>query len=431
MSSSIVLTYPYALGVPGGSSLDCTRTALHLRGAGADVTVISVSALPQAGWRHRRPPVPQSERGDAREEELRDHGVEVIRVAPHPIHPWLDSLGVRRAFGALSARGKIDVALGYWQEAAGLPDFVTSRGAHFGMIATAPYEVFLRGPRLDAAELFREPGKLRSRPRFAATLLYRMLFRNRVLRWVPEQLRKAILERPLRRADLVFARSGHVRTELVKSLGVSGERILVIPCGLDPAWSEVPRSAAEPVSRLVYFGALTREKGVFDALSALGQLAKRLPNPWTLRIAGPGPVGPVLEAARTAQIAERVEVLGSLDPSALRQLLAWAQLALLPSHFESFGLAVAEAQAAGLPVVAWAQGGVAETIEDGRTGHLVPFGDIGDLARRVEACFEDPERTHAMGLAGRSRATKLFSWPRGAEQMLESLLRLRSRAAIR
>ncbi|NIP32684.1 glycosyltransferase, partial [Candidatus Saccharibacteria bacterium] len=68
-----------------------------------------------------------------------------------------------------------------------------------------------------------------------------------------------------------------------------------------------------------------------------------------------------------------VKLLGKLDHQELVKALEWAQVVLLPSQFESFGLAVAEAQTAALPVIAYHSAAVTEMIEDGKTGWLVPL----------------------------------------------------------
>src|SRR5439155_25014186 len=130
---------------------------------------------------------------------------------------------------------------------------------------------------------------------------------------------------------------------------------------------------------LVFFGRLVREKGIGDALAALGQVA-RSGRDFRLRVLGSGNVAHVHALAREHGIAERVEVLPHQGDTRLQEELEEAQLALLPSHSESFGLSIAEAQAAGLPVVAYAAGSVPEVVEDGKTAWLARTHDIDGLA---------------------------------------------------
>ena len=112
---------------------------------------------------------------------------------------------------------------------------------------------------------------------------------------------------------------------------------------------------------------------------------------------------------------------GPLDDAALRRELQWAQLAVLPSHFEAFGLAFAEAQAAALPVVAYRAGSVPEVVEDGVTGWLGPTRDVEQLSANLNRALLDPAEARTRGLRGRERARSLFTWERTAETILGSL----------
>src|SRR6185436_2884357 len=136
--------------------------------------------------------------------------------------------------------------------------------------------------------------------------------------------------------------------------------------------------------------------------------------------------------ARQHGIAERVQVLPHQGDARLAEELERAELALLPSHSESFGLSIAEAQAAGLPVVAYAAGSVPEVVEDGRTAWLAPFGDVDGLARAVTAALSDPDECFWRGMRGRERVARLFRWEETAKRVLDGLASLapaRSRAA--
>jgi glycosyltransferase involved in cell wall biosynthesis len=79
------------------------------------------------------------------------------------------------------------------------------------------------------------------------------------------------------------------------------------------------------------------------------------------------------------------------------------------SYKEPFGRAIAEAQAVGMPVVAFDGGGVGEIVEHGQTGLLAPYGDMGAFARAMETFIEQPERIRTMGAKGRERIKKFFN----------------------
>jgi glycosyltransferase involved in cell wall biosynthesis len=100
------------------------------------------------------------------------------------------------------------------------------------------------------------------------------------------------------------------------------------------------------------------------------------------------------------------------------ELLRCADLFLLPSESESFGLAALEAMACGTPVVATRAGAFPEIVEDGISGLLVPPGDEAALARAIATMLENSLRCRAMGEAGARRIRERFSWRRSAEVML-------------
>lgn len=127
-----------------------------------------------------------------------------------------------------------------------------------------------------------------------------------------------------------------------------------------------------------------------------------------LTLVGDGPDRAVSEdLASRLGISDRVRFLGMRD--ALPELLAPANVFLLASSEESFGLSALEAMACGIPVVSTAVGGVAEVVEDGITGHLVGVADQEAFALRLRELFDDPGRARAMGQAGRARVLAHFS----------------------
>lgn len=113
----------------------------------------------------------------------------------------------------------------------------------------------------------------------------------------------------------------------------------------------------------------------------------------------------------------------------VRDLYEAADIALLPSVYEGFGLSLAEAMALELPVVATEVGGIPELVQDGRTGLLVPPADPAALARAVLRLAARPELRRWLGMGGRERVARLFSLDRAVEERqryyLEELARRR------
>jgi len=368
--------------------------ARHLALAGARVTVLCVSTA--GTTRFPRPALPAELQGHAIERELAGLGVEVLRVDPHPLHWTLDGRPVRRAVERLLERRHLDAVLGFYNEAASLPELLRERGVHFGYIATwLSYRMALSRARTGSG-------------------LRGLLMRNANRRFVV---------RPYREAEVLFANSEFTRGELIEVLGCRPDRIRVTHLGVRDFFHRLPRARPESVENVLFFGRLVREKGIADALEALGRVAQA-GRRFRLRVLGSGNAGHVRALAQRHGIAERVEILPHQGDERLAEELERAHLALLPSHSESFGLSIAEAQAAALPVVAYAAGSVPEVVEDGRTAWLAAPHDVQGLARALGEALEDPDECFQRGLRGRERVARLFRWDRTARSVLDGLAAL-------
>jgi glycosyltransferase involved in cell wall biosynthesis len=388
----ILITHGWGLGTPSGVARHVQELARHLALAGARVTVLCVST---SGYsRFPRPKLAPELRGEALERELATLGVRIERVEPHPLHWTLDGRPVRRAVEKLLGERPLDSVLGFFNEAAYLPELLRPRGVRFGYLATwLSYRMALE----------RTGSGLQGLVRRAAN-------------------RRFVVE-PYRAAEVLFANSEFTRRELVDVLGCRDERIRVTYLGVRDLFHRIPRARPESVERVLFFGRLVREKGVGDAIAALGQLARQ-GRRFELRILGSGNAEHVRALARQHGIAERVTLLPHQGDGRLQEELERAQLALLPSHSESFGLSIAEAQAAGLPVVAYAAGSVPEVVADGESAWLAPTHDVDALARALASAMSDPDECFTRGLRGRERVARLFRWDQTAQRVLDGLASL-------
>jgi len=163
------------------------------------------------------------------------------------------------------------------------------------------------------------------------------------------------------------------------------------------------------------------EKGIFDLLEALGRVASQNDNQWNLKVVGWGDREKVEHVAQQHGIGDRIKLIERLDHNALAVELEKSQLAILPSYKESFGLAIAESQATGLPVVAYEVGAVPEVVEHGKSGWLVKPGRIDLLVEVISEALQDSATTFQMGLDGRDRVKRLFSWEQSAKLMLQNI----------
>jgi glycosyltransferase involved in cell wall biosynthesis len=209
------------------------------------------------------------------------------------------------------------------------------------------------------------------------------------VRWVRELARYRMIAVALRSATAIVTCSRHMRSMLATH-GLAA-RALDWPA-LPPGPSFARSRAARPV--FVAAGRLSREKGIVTLIESLSRIRAGGVDA-CVRLVGDGPQRASIErlAARLG-VADAVEITGWVEHDAVEAYLqdAWALVA--PSLWaEPLGLSAVEAIVRGVPVVASAVGGYAETVEPGVTGLLCRNGDVDDLAR----CLDDVARGRAFG----------------------------------
>lgn len=157
----------------------------------------------------------------------------------------------------------------------------------------------------------------------------------------------------------------------------------------------------------------------------LGAALARVPDrPFRLLVVGDGPARAEIEAA-LEPLGARAVLLGALDEAAVPPVLAACDLCAWPAIGEAYGLALLEAQAAGLAVVAGKTGGVGDIIADGETGLLTPPGDAGALAAAVAVLLDDGPRRRRLGAAARRKVAAehdLAAAARRLDAVLHALL---------
>jgi len=203
------------------------------------------------------------------------------------------------------------------------------------------------------------------------------------------------------RAGLAAADAVIVTTpELGRHVGerVGPERIHLIPNGVDTTlFRPVPRAVGEPRT-VLYAGRLSEEKNLGAILDAAAEIAQRVKLQVTF--IGDGPERPRLEArARQRQVA--VSFLPFVEHARVADLIAEADVFVLPSFTEGHPKVLLEAMACGLPCVASAVGGNLSIIEDGRTGLLFDPGTPGALGACLLRVFASEDFAHALGRGAR------------------------------
>lgn len=230
--------------------------------------------------------------------------------------------------------------------------------------------------------------------------------------------------RTLRRATAVTAPSGFQAREVARELGWAESRIQVVPNPLDPgilaAAESAPTTGGDP-QMVLYAGRLAKVKGIEPLLAAVKEVRSQAPDarfvlagPWRME-SKPASLG--LEMG-PADGSDGVAWIGQATRDQLIALYRRASVFVMPSYFESFGIAALEAMAFGLPVVATAAGGLPEIIQDGETGFLVPPGDPHGLSVALLRLLRDRSLARGMGQAGRRRVRERFTPDRVARAML-------------
>lgn len=213
----------------------------------------------------------------------------------------------------------------------------------------------------------------------------------------------------------VVVTSEYMKSELM-ACGVPGHKVTVIPPPIEAP--DVPEPDASAIERNVLFtGRLVLLKGVGKLLDAMALL----PEDVRLDVLGDGPARRLIEDhARTAGVSDRVVFHGWTDHEHIGELMARAGVvAFTSTGLEAFGNVGPEAFVRFRPVVAFDVGGVSEWLVDGENGWLVPAGDVRQLARRIRECLDDPERSIAMGKAGRGLVERRFTAEMHARRTLD------------
>ncbi|HEX6723920.1 MAG TPA: glycosyltransferase [Gaiella sp.] len=213
-------------------------------------------------------------------------------------------------------------------------------------------------------------------------------------------------------ADVHIAISAGLARYLAESEGFDAASFEVVHYGIE-AGPEPPPLPCAP--RLAIVGRLIPIKGHDALLRAVARAREQLPG-LTLEIAGDGELEPELRAT-TARLGldETVTFLGRVAPAG--PVLERAEVVVVPSFGEGFGMVALEAMERGRPVIASDVGGLPEIVDDGRTGTLVPPGDVEALAAAIAELAGDPARAAEMGAAGRARALAEFSQERCTERI--------------
>lgn len=219
------------------------------------------------------------------------------------------------------------------------------------------------------------------------------------------------------------------RASLMRDYGARDERITLIPCGVDtklfhPGDRHLSKALLGLTGKKVvlYVGRQEENKGLGTLLAALEVLGKDNPcffqDMQVLIVGGDVQDKNHLEEKLLARgLAGWVTAVRAKPQEELALYYRAAEVCVVPSYYETFGLVAVEAMACGTPVIASRVGGLKFTVVDGVTGYLVPPRDPEALAARLARVLSDPSSALHLGEAAARRVQHLFTWPRVIERL--------------
>lgn len=240
--------------------------------------------------------------------------------------------------------------------------------------------------------------------------------------------------------DAICASNPVEADQLVELYGAAADRIELVPPGVDHAFfSPGDRAGARAAldlddrPTLLFVGRIQPLKGLTIAVQALAELTDRRSR--LVVVGGPsGSDGPDELARVRSMVAElglrdRVTFVEPQPHHRLSTFYRAADVVVVPSRSESFGLVVLEAAACGVPVVAAAVGGLRTLVDDGVSGHLVDSRRPSDFAVRIDELLADPAAAAAMGRAASELADR-YAWSTTAGRLRRLYGDLRARALV-
>ena len=334
-------------------------------------------------------------------------------------------LHLHEIFGRLAARGhEVTLLCGGWPGCASEVTLDGMRVIRVGTRYTFPFlvrrawreRVRALGPDVVVEDINKVPLHASRWPGVPAVVaVVPHLFGSTAFKEAPWPLAAAVwlAERSIPRVyrDVPFEAISESTADDLVARGIPRERIRVIYCGIDSV-GFTPEPAARAAAPLfAYLGRLKRYKGVDHVIRAFAAMRAK---DATLEIAGTGDDRPRLERLVTSlDLGARVRFLGFVSEAEKRALLRRAWGLAFASPKEGWGITNLEAAACGTPVVASDSPGLRESVRDGETGFLVPYGDVGAMAAALDRLATSPALVASLGERGRAFA-ETFTWERSA-----------------
>jgi glycosyltransferase involved in cell wall biosynthesis len=217
--------------------------------------------------------------------------------------------------------------------------------------------------------------------------------------------------RVARRIEPVLTASESSRDDICRDFRVRRAQVKVIPLGVDTRLFH-PRGARIPGRVVAVASADSPVKGVGTLLRAFAKFTTEADASLIL-VGRPTPGGPTDRLVTELALGDRVKFVSGISDDELAELVASAELAVVPSLYEGFSLPAAEHMASGTPLIASRTGALPEVVGD--AARLVPPGDAEELAAALRTLHEAPAERERLAAAALSRVQERFAWPAVAQ----------------
>jgi glycosyltransferase involved in cell wall biosynthesis len=233
--------------------------------------------------------------------------------------------------------------------------------------------------------------------------------------------------RVARRCGPILTASQSSRDDICRDFGVPEANLRVIPLGVDTRLFH-PRAAREPGRIVAVASADSPVKGVGTLLRAFGKVVAER-EAQLIVVGKPAPGGPTERLASELALGERVRFVQGISDTDLAELVASAEIAVVPSLYEGFSLPAVEHMASGTPLVASRTGALPEVTAD--AARLVEPGDPEELAATLRDLLDSPQERATLSAAAWQRVQERFAWPAVARATVAEYERAIAGAALK
>jgi glycosyltransferase involved in cell wall biosynthesis len=209
------------------------------------------------------------------------------------------------------------------------------------------------------------------------------------------------------RVGPILTVSGSSKHDIVRDFGVLPEQVHILPLGVDDRYFH-PRGERVPGRIVAVASADSPLKGVATLLRAVAKLATER-DVHVIVVSRPTPGGPTDKLVGELSLGDHVRFVSGISDEELGELLASAEIAVVPSLYEGFSLPAVEHMASGTPLVASRTGALPEVVGDAAV--LVEPGDVEELATVLRRLHDSPEERERIGATGYARVQERFTWP--------------------